>query len=96
MLLFLWNDLSSFRNSQVENRNSDLKDIFGNNMENMHSKGGGTEYHGNMTGFNFSDCSDICDNFLYLLTTEGSRKRNLESLALLLVGKKVTATNIYF
>lgn len=75
MLLFLWNDLSSFHNSQVENRNhSDLKDIFGTNKGNTHSKGGVIECHRNMTGFNFLDCSDICHDFLYLLTTDGSRK----------------------
>lgn len=66
MLLFLQNDLSSCHNSQVENRNrSDLKDAFGTNMENMHSKGSVIEYRGNMTEFNFLDGSDICDNFLY-------------------------------
>lgn len=88
MLLFLQNDLSSCHNSQVENRNrSDLKDAFETNMENMHSKGSVIEYRGNMTEFNFLDGSDICDNFLYLLRIESSRKRNSESLVLLLVGK---------
>lgn len=86
VLLFLWNDLSSFHNSLVENRNHfDLKDLFGTNIGNIHSKGGGIEYHGHLTGFNFLDCSDISDVFLYLLTTEGSRKRN-----------PITTTNTYF
>lgn len=88
MLLFLWNDLSSCHNSQVENRNcSDLKDAFGTNVENMHSKGSIIECRGNMTGFNFLDGSDICDNLLHSLRIESSRKRNLESLVLLLSGK---------
>lgn len=78
----------SCHNSQVENRNfSDLKDAFGTNVENMHSKGSIIECCGNMTGFNFLDGSDICDNLLHLLRIESSRKRNLESLVLLLVGK---------
>lgn len=65
MLLFLWYDLSSLHNSELENRNhSYLKDVFGTSFENMCGAGGRIECHGNMTGFKFFHCSEI-NSFIY-------------------------------